>query len=104
MGFAEPACHQTAGELLPHRFTLTAAVIAHVGLAVYSLLHFPSGYPAWPLASILPFGVRTFLELRSCDLNPRQPAGLSYDLCLLTRRNVRVGHFKVNNKVGYKDY
>jgi hypothetical protein len=62
MGFAEPTCHQAAGELLPHRFTLTAAVIAHVGLAVYSLLHFPSGRPAWPLASILLFGVRTFLD------------------------------------------
>ena len=24
MGFTEPACYQTAGELLPHRFTLTA--------------------------------------------------------------------------------
>ena len=24
MGFAKPACHQAAGVLLPHRFTLTA--------------------------------------------------------------------------------
>ena len=30
-------------------------------MAVYSLLHFPSGYPAWPLASTLPGGARTFL-------------------------------------------
>jgi hypothetical protein len=30
-------------------------------LAVYSLLHFPSGYPAWALPSILPYGARTFL-------------------------------------------
>lgn len=33
----------------------------HTGLAVYSLLHFPSGRPAWPLASIVSYGVRTFL-------------------------------------------
>jgi len=30
-------------------------------LAVCSLLHFPSGYPAWALPSILPCGARTFL-------------------------------------------
>src|SRR5690242_20197951 len=29
---------------------------------VYSLLHLSSGHPAWPLASPLPFGVRTFLS------------------------------------------
>ena len=27
------------------------------------LLHFPSGHPAWPLASILPCAARTFLRL-----------------------------------------
>src|SRR5207237_10464713 len=31
------------------------------GSAVYSLLHFPSRCRAWPLASLLPVGVRTFL-------------------------------------------
>lgn len=31
--------------------------------AVCFLLHFPSGFPAWPLASILPYEVRTFLQL-----------------------------------------
>jgi len=31
-------------------------------LAVCSLLRFPSGFPGWPLASALLFGVRTFLE------------------------------------------
>ncbi len=48
-----------AGGLLPHRFTLACARIGPS--AVCSLLHFPSGFPAWPLASILPCGVRTFL-------------------------------------------
>ena len=33
--------------------------------AVCFLLHFPSGFPAWPLASILLFEVRTFLLLSS---------------------------------------
>lgn len=54
MGFAEPVCRQTAGVLLPHRFILTAAGLSACGLAVCFLLHFPSGCPAWPLASILP--------------------------------------------------
>ena len=35
-----------------------------------SLLHFPSGYPAWALPSTVPSGVRTFLGL----CNPR-PSG-----------------------------
>ena len=39
--------------------------------AVCSLLHFPSRRRAWPLASLLPVGVRTFLRpegRRSSDL------------------------------------
>src|SRR5262249_61765622 len=32
------------------------------GSAVCSLLHFPSRCRAWPLASLLPVGVRTFLR------------------------------------------
>jgi hypothetical protein len=35
-----------------------------------SLLHFPSGYPAWALPSTVPSGVRTFLG----HCNPR-PSG-----------------------------
>ena len=31
--------------------------------AVYFLLHFPSRHRAWPLASLLPVGVRTFLGI-----------------------------------------
>jgi len=37
------------------------------------LWHFPSGRPAWPLASTVPCGVRTFLE-RLVDARDR-PAG-----------------------------
>jgi len=31
-------------------------------LAVYFLLHSPARFRVWPLASILPFGARTFLQ------------------------------------------
>ena len=31
--------------------------------AVCFLLHFPSGHPAWVLPSVLPCGVRTFLDI-----------------------------------------
>ena len=56
VGFAEPACCHTAGELLPHRFTLT-----RLRRAVCFLLHFPSPCGALPLGGTLPCGVRTFL-------------------------------------------
>ncbi len=54
-----------AGALLPHRFTLTCASHRRAGdppSAVCSLWHCPSGHPAWPLTSTLPFGVPTFLD------------------------------------------
>jgi len=50
-----------AGGLLHHRFTLACALRPS---AVCSLLHYPSGRPAWGLSSTLPCGVRTFLGLR----------------------------------------
>ena len=49
---------QTAGELLPRLFTLTACA------AVYFLWHYPSGHPGWLLAITLPCRARTFLENR----------------------------------------
>ena len=54
------------GALLPHRFTLTSSPSAlrpRARSAVYSLLHFPSRRHAWPLASLLPVRVRTFLDV-----------------------------------------
>ncbi len=72
---------RTAGELLPHRFTLTRTP-RKGPLAVCSLLRFPSGFPGWPLASALLYGVRTFLDgdLASCeqtrDATPPRPPGL----------------------------
>ena len=69
MGFAKPVCRQTAGALLPHCFTLTdtstvdpQSANSPEPSAVCFLLHFPSGCPAWPLASIPSCGVRTFLQ------------------------------------------
>jgi hypothetical protein len=53
------------GALLPHRFTLTSSsntLRCPRRSAVYSLLHFPSRRRAWPLASLLPVRVRTFLD------------------------------------------
>jgi hypothetical protein len=50
---------QVAGGLLHHRFTLAPAACA--AGAVCSLWHCPAGHPGWLLATILPFGARTFL-------------------------------------------
>ena len=60
VGFTQPACHQTAGALLPHLFTV--ADEDESPQAVSFLWHFPWGFPRWPLTSTLLCGVRTFLE------------------------------------------
>jgi len=39
-----------------------------LGSAVCFLLHFPSHRHAWPLASLLPVGVRTFLGITTAIL------------------------------------
>ena len=57
-----------AGGLLHHRFTLTSS-----RLAVYFLLHVPAGHPGWALPTVLPCGVRTFLDTRV----PRSPDRLA---------------------------
>ena len=48
-----------AGELLPHRFTLTAWAEAHE--AVCFLLHFPWPFDRWALPITASYGARTFL-------------------------------------------
>jgi hypothetical protein len=60
-----------AGALLPHRFTLTCALRPS---AVCSLWHFPAGHPDWPLASTLPCGAPTFLDVAGKPAAPR-PSG-----------------------------
>src|SRR5690606_12083230 len=56
---------RSAGGLLLHPFTLACA---RRPSAVCSLLHFPSGHPAWELPSTLPCGVRTFLGLSTATV------------------------------------
>jgi len=66
---------RTAGELLPHRFTLTRTP-RKGPLAVCSLLRFPSGFPGWPLTSALLCGVRTFLDEEPGELRRAPPRDL----------------------------
>ena len=57
------AAHAGRGALLPHRFTLASSpALRPRRSAVCFLLHFPSRCRAWPLASLLPVRVRTFLR------------------------------------------
>lgn len=60
------SCHQERGELLPRHFTLTS--LAEGGLFSVAL---STSYLVWPLASILPYGARTFL-CRSSGHPPRR--------------------------------
>jgi hypothetical protein len=71
-GFDEPPCRHGAGGLLPHRFTLTCGASGDAPQAVCFLFHFPSAFAAWDFPSVLPFGVRTFLER---ELAVTRPAG-----------------------------
>jgi len=58
------------GGLLHRRFTLT-----RVKRAVCFLWHLPAGRPGWPLATTLPYGVRTFLDVRNAAAaRPTHPA------------------------------
>ena len=50
-----------AGELLPHRFTLTARSREGSGAAVCFLLHFPGPCGRWALPITMSCGARTFL-------------------------------------------
>ncbi len=65
LGFApDEVCLATnitacAGSLLHHRFTLASMTQST------SLLHLLSDYSAWLLASTVPCGVRTFLDVLS---------------------------------------
>ena len=71
-GFGKPSRRRDAGGLLPHRFTLTDGVSErHV---VGGLLSVPLsvGFRRLACASVLPCGVRTFL-----DRLPKQPAAVT---------------------------
>lgn len=51
-----------AGGLLHHPFTLTPLPRRYTLCCTV-----PSGFPAWLLASIMPYGVRTFLSLHKAN-------------------------------------
>lgn len=55
--------------------------------AVCSLLHFPSGHPAWKLSSTLPCGVRTFLSSR-CGRPTGSHEGFYLESCSRAQRCV----------------
>ncbi len=73
---------RTAGELLPHRFSLTCALGPS---AVFSLLHYPSAHAAWGLPSILLCEVRTFLDTRRTS-NRSHSTDSRSDKCIGTMR------------------
>src|SRR5919199_254800 len=77
-GFGEPPRRRDAGGLLPHRFTLTSDVSGdHVGGGLLSV-PLSVGFRRLACASVLPCGVRTFLE-RRLSRRPRSP-GLRAEL------------------------
>ena len=76
VGFAEPP--RSPGALVVSYTTVSPLPVPGPGggpSAVCSLLHFPSGRPAWELPSTLPCGVRTFLDRLGC--RPRPSGGLT---------------------------
>ncbi len=58
-----------AGELLPHRFTLTARAKQEARTAVCFLWHYPYPCERWALPTTLPCGVRTFLPTHLSRVN-----------------------------------
>ena len=78
-----------AGELLPHRFTLTSP--GKPGKAVCFLWHFPYATEAarWALPTTTPYGVRTFL--RGCRREGSPPTRP-------LRRSLRPPRPKLNNR------
>ena len=59
-----------AGGLLHHRFTLALRKRKASVTQCTSLWHLPSGSPAWPLASTVPYGARTFLGAKGKAIRP----------------------------------
>src|SRR6202035_4335324 len=66
-GLASRRVAAVAGGLLPHRFTLTSGVSGETRYAGGGFLSVPLSVGFRPLTcvSVLPFGVRTFLDPRS---------------------------------------
>jgi hypothetical protein len=80
----------SAGSLLHYLFTLTPLRTAQE--AIRSLLHLPSGCPAWPLASTVPCGVRTFLPSEHAEgRSPGQPGHPYYTTRVIMPAGVNQG-------------
>jgi len=76
VGFAEPS--RSPATLVSSYLTVSPLPVPIAEpSAVCSLLHFPSGHPAWALPSTLPCGVRTFLGTHPYGWLPRSPGGLA---------------------------
>ena len=61
-GFGEPPRRRDAGGLLPHRFTLTAGVSGDIAGGGLLSVPLSVGFRRLACASVLPCGVRTFLD------------------------------------------
>src|SRR5437773_617813 len=88
-GFGEPLCNHSAGGLLPHLFTLTFGVSGEE-FAAGGLLSVPLsvGFRRLGRPSVLPCGVRTFLEPRTARGHPACVANCSRSL--RASREIRV--------------
>ena len=77
-GLAKPPCCHDAGGLLHHRFSFS---LTRTSAGSGSLLFCganPSGRPAWPLTSFLPYGARTFLTA-GLSASPRDCLSYSHN-------------------------
>ena len=76
-GLACHRCRHRRGELLPHHFTLASPDGLRRYLSVPLSVAFSlSAYDAWPLASTLSCGVRTFLQVAPATVRPAPRGGL----------------------------
>src|SRR3954469_942960 len=64
-GFGEPPRRRDAGGLLPHRFTLTGGVSGEHAAGGLLSVPLSVGFRRLACASVLPCGVRTFLDRSS---------------------------------------
>ncbi len=98
VGFSRPSCRQNAGALLPHHFNL-ACDFRRNPSAVYFLFHFPSGYPARPLAGTPPCDVRTFLSSVVTD-RPATAQLSSRVNCWCSRSEINESFPRAENNLG----
>ena len=98
MGFAEPPCRQDAGELLPHRFILTATMINSWWVGGLLSVALSVGSPRLAVSQHSALWSPDFPRPDKLLTCPGATAHVTGDQAntLLTGRNVRGGYFKVN--------